>query len=195
MYRQNSEKALWGGGGGQLPSPPPPPLATLVPCFVLWWNMPAQSGTPTHRRTSLSWRWFNANMHVSYSTTSNAPVVSQTCSTSCSGHLSKRKTCPVKGGDGVQMCQQFGWYPSNILPSCTSCNIKRTHPKVCHSFCKNPRFPAIFLPGFHWPMEFAAPGGQLAVQLSVSFDEMCSTYNSATNGRSCFLLAPAIHVV
>ena len=60
------------------------------PLFVLWWNMPAQSGTLTHRRTSLSWRWFNANMHVSYSTTSNAPVVSQPCSTSCSGHLSKK---------------------------------------------------------------------------------------------------------
>ena len=32
MYRQNSEKALWGGGGGQLPPCPPPPLslATLV---------------------------------------------------------------------------------------------------------------------------------------------------------------------
>ena len=54
--------------------------------------------------------------------------------------------------------RQSGRYPSNILPSCTSCNIKRTHPKVCHPFRKNPCFPAIFLPGFHWLMEFAAPG-------------------------------------
>ena len=30
-------------------------------------------------------------------------------------------------------------------------NIKRTHPKVCNSFCKNPRFPAFLIPGFHWP--------------------------------------------
>ena len=52
--------------------------------------MPAQSGTLTHRKTSLSWRWFNANMHGSYSTTSNAPVVFQPCSTICSGHLSKK---------------------------------------------------------------------------------------------------------
>ena len=107
--------------------------------------------------------------------------------------ISPRKTRPVQGGEGVQVCRQTGRYTSNILPSCTSCNIKRTHPKVCHSFCKNPHFPAIFLPGFHWPMEFAAPGD--AVQLSISFNEMCRTYNSATNGRSCFLLAPAMHVV
>ena len=25
IYRQNSEKALWGGGGGVAPLPPPPP--------------------------------------------------------------------------------------------------------------------------------------------------------------------------
>ena len=30
MYRQNSEKALWGGGGGSCPPPPAPPLATLM---------------------------------------------------------------------------------------------------------------------------------------------------------------------
>ena len=30
MYRQNSEKALW-GGGGNCPPAPLPPLATLVP--------------------------------------------------------------------------------------------------------------------------------------------------------------------
>ena len=48
MYRQNSEKALWGGGGGgncPLP-PPPPPLATrmihtisAVPCNYLWYGV------------------------------------------------------------------------------------------------------------------------------------------------------------
>ena len=30
MYRQNSEKTLWGGGGIAPLAPPPPPLATLV---------------------------------------------------------------------------------------------------------------------------------------------------------------------
>ena len=62
------------------------------PLFVLWWNMHAQSGTLTHRRTSLSWRWFNANMQGSYSTTFNAPVlvVFLPCSTICSGHLSEK---------------------------------------------------------------------------------------------------------
>ena len=49
----------------------------------------------------------------------------------------------------------------------------------------------------HIPLAYGicCPRRQLAVQLLISFDEMCSTYNSATNGRSCFLLAPAMHVV
>ena len=35
MYRQKSEKALWGGSCPPLPPPPPPPLATLMPLSLL----------------------------------------------------------------------------------------------------------------------------------------------------------------
>ena len=71
----------------------------------------------------------------------------------------------------------------------------RRHPKVCHPFRKNPCFPAIFLPGFHWPMEFAAPGDSWLCN-SRSVSTRCAAHTTPPlMGGNAFLLAPAMHVV
>ena len=72
--------------------------------------------------------------------------------------------------------------------------LKRTHPKVCHSFLQEPSLSSDLSSRIPLAYGICCPRRQLAVQLSISFDEMCSTYNSATNGRSCFLLTPAMHI-
>ena len=157
--------------------------------------MPAQSGTLTHRKTSLSWRWFQRKyarfiFNNFQRTSSVSTMLNHLQWPSLQERRAQYKVVMV-----YLLCQQSSRYPANILPSCTSCNIKRIHPKVCHPFRKNLCFPAIFLPRFHWPMEFAAPGDSWLCN-SRSVSTRCAAHATPPlMGDLCFLLAPAMHVV
>ena len=144
--------------------------------------------------SSLSWRWFNANMHGfifnNFQRTSSVSTMLN--------HLQwpslQERCAQYKVVMAYRCVNNLVDIPLTYYQAAPVATLRRHTQKYMYviPFARTLAFQRSFFPDSIGLWNLLP---QETVQLSVSFDEMCSTYNSTTNGRRCFLLAPAMHVV